>query len=233
MLAAGFEIDGDAENTQRWLRSADPATVSALRDRDEDMVRLLPRQFVAPGVFAGLDATPGSTQTLDNIAGLPPAVLTVMAVTPERVFVSLAPRSTATIWPGIWSSIATTAGSGGWPRSTKAARPWAADKSRCASSSRWRRQTGTHSRCATTTTRRAKIHGRKARFTQRSIRAQPRPSPSTRTTHTHPSRWPKARFSLPRLAVSGQTQPGVSSWISTMPCGKTSVHASGGWHTAT
>ena len=99
MLAAGFEIDGDAENTQRWLRSADPATVSALRDRDEDMVRLLPRQFVAPGVFAGLDATPGSTQTLDNIAGLPPAVLTVMAVTPERVFVSLAPRSTATIWP--------------------------------------------------------------------------------------------------------------------------------------
>jgi hypothetical protein len=35
------------------------------------------------------------------------------------------------------------------------------------------------------------------------------------------------------LAVSGQTQPGVSSWISTMPCGKTSVHASGGWHTAT
>ena len=90
VLAAGFKVPEDAHD-QRWPQALKPDTMAALRERDEDFARLMPRQFVAPAVFSGLDATPGNTQTLDSIAGLPPAILTVMAVTPDRVFVSLAP----------------------------------------------------------------------------------------------------------------------------------------------
>ena len=90
VLRRGFQLPAPGDGAH-WPRSADNAAAATLADDAPDLARLLPRQFVAPGVFSRLDATPGTTQTLDSIAGLPPAVLTVMAVTPERVFVSLAP----------------------------------------------------------------------------------------------------------------------------------------------
>ncbi|MES1939948.1 hypothetical protein T5B8_06883 [Salinisphaera sp. T5B8] len=90
VLRSGFQLPTTGAGAH-WPRASDTAAASALADEAPDLARLLPRQFVAPGVFSGLEATPGSTLTLDSIAGLPPAVLTVMTVTPEHVFVSLAP----------------------------------------------------------------------------------------------------------------------------------------------
>lgn len=87
VLTAGLDIGSDAAR-HPWAQSSAPKAMAALRDDSEDLARLLPRQFAAPGVFADVPTTSGAEKRI-HIAGLPATRLTVVATTPRHVFVSL------------------------------------------------------------------------------------------------------------------------------------------------
>ncbi|GAA5127290.1 hypothetical protein [Alloalcanivorax gelatiniphagus] len=91
VLRGGFRLgDGTGEDDgATWARALDGQALAALAEQDDDLGRLLPRQFPAPGLIAGLPAEPGAERRLDQVVGLPPLRAKVVAVTDQRVFATL------------------------------------------------------------------------------------------------------------------------------------------------
>ncbi|MBF1802323.1 hypothetical protein [Alloalcanivorax profundimaris] len=93
VLRGGFRLgDGAGEDggeAPAWARAQDAEALNTLAEDDDDLGRLLPRQFPAPGLIAGLPAEPGAERRLDRVVGLPPLRARVVAVTDDRVFATL------------------------------------------------------------------------------------------------------------------------------------------------
>lgn len=93
VLRGGFRLgDDDDEGDDAgpaWAEPLDGDAQAALAEDDDDLARLLPRQFPAPGLIEGLPAKRGAEHRLDQVVGLPPMRARVVAVTAGRVFATL------------------------------------------------------------------------------------------------------------------------------------------------